>query len=100
MRNLEEISAKLKQFIEDNMQELIKLDETLEEQQAQLLAKEEEIEDVKLQIEYMAMLMCQLEDKLDVLLEERETLIKLIEESNMMKQKKNLCECEQDEEGK
>lgn len=55
MRNLEEISAKLKQFIEDNMQELIKLDETLEEQQAQLLAKEEEIEDVKLQLEYMSM---------------------------------------------
>ena len=100
MRNLEEISEKLKQFIEDNMQELIKLDETLEEQQAQLLAKEEEIEDVKLQLEYMSMLMCQLEDKLDVLFEERKVLVELIEESNMMKQKKNLCECEQDEEGK
>lgn len=100
MRNLEEISEKLKQFIEDNMQELIKLDETLEEQQTQLLAKEEEIEDVKLQLEYMAMLMCQLEDKLDVLLEERKILVELIEESKQMKQKNNLCECEQDKEGK
>lgn len=100
MKNLEEISAKLKQFIEDNMQELIKLDETLEEQEAQLLAKEEEIEDVKLQLEYMAMLICQLENKLDILLEEKNMLIELIEESKAMRQKKDLCECEQDEEGK
>ena len=39
MRNIEEISAKLKQFIDDNMQEIIKLDETLEEQEMQLIAK-------------------------------------------------------------
>jgi hypothetical protein len=100
MKNLEEISAKLKQFIEDNMQELIKLDETLEQQEAQLLAKEEEIEDVKLQLEYMAMLICQLENKLEVLLEEKNMLIELIEESKAMRQKKDLCECEQEEEGK
>jgi hypothetical protein len=100
MKNLEEISSKLKQFIEDNMQELIKLDETLEQQEAQLLAKEEEIEDVKLQLEYMAMLICQLENKLDVLLEEKNMLIELIEESKAMRQKKDLCECEQEEEGK
>ena len=100
MKNLEEISAKLKQFIEDNMQELIKLDETLEEQEAQLLAKEEEIEDVKLQLEYMAMLICQLENKLDVLLEEKNMLIELIEESKSLRQKKDLCECEQEDEGK
>lgn len=100
MKNLEEISAKLKQFIEDNMQELIKLDETLEQQEAQLLAKEEEIEDVKLQLEYMAMLICQLENKLDVLLEEKNMLIELIEESKSLRQKKDLCECEQEDEGK
>jgi hypothetical protein len=48
----------------------------------------------------MAMLICQLENKLDVLLEEKNMLIELIEESKAMRQKKDLCECEQEEEGK
>lgn len=100
MRNIEEISAKLKQFIDDNMQEIIKLDETLEEQEMQLIAKKEEIEEVKLQIEYMSILICQLEDKLDVLLEEQKILIELIEESKTMKQKNRLCECDNKDEEK
>ncbi len=98
MKNIEEIGAKLKQFIEDNMQELINLNESLTEQEQALVLKEEEIEDVKLQLEYMAMLMCQLEDKLDVLLEEHKVMLELIEENKMMLQKKHMCD--NDDEGK
>lgn len=74
MKDIEKIGEMLKQFISDTMVEANKLEEEIKQKKLERDAKDKEIEDVNLQLDYVAMLKLQLEEKLELLEQEREMI--------------------------
>ena len=83
MKELEKASGMLKQFMDMSMEEIKKLDAELGQKKLELEAKEKEIEDVMLQMDYVDMLRIELDEKLDILMQERAVLDLLVEEKEM-----------------
>ena len=80
MKDIEKIGTSLKQFIEESMVEANKLEEELEVKLQERADKDAEIEAAKQQLDYIEMLKIQLENKLEILEEERAIIQALIEE--------------------
>ena len=74
MKDLEKVSEMLKQFIQESMVEANKLDKELEAKKVERDAKYKEIDDVLAQMDYLDMIKSQLEQKLELLEEERAQL--------------------------
>ena len=70
MKNLENIGDLLKNFIDESMQDAIKLNDDLAAKKAEKEAKQKQIEEVQQQLDYIEMLRIQLEEKKEMLLEE------------------------------
>ena len=74
MKDLEKVSEMLKQFIEESIVAANKLDKELEAKKIEREAKYKEIDDVLAQMDYLDMIKLQLEQKLELLEEERTQL--------------------------
>ena len=74
MKDLEKVSEMLKQFIEESIVAANKLDKELEVKKIEREAKYKEIDDVLAQMDYLDMIKLQLEQKLELLEEERTQL--------------------------
>lgn len=90
MKDLEKVSAMLKQFIEESMVEANKLDKELEAKKAERDAKYKEIDDVLAQMDYLDMIKLQLEQKLELLEKERTQLDLDIDEKELMMRRNTL----------
>lgn len=90
MKDIEKIGEMLKQFIADSMVEANKLEEEIKQKKLERDAKDEEIEDVNLQLDYIAMLKLQLEEKLELLEQEREMIHCLVLEKEEEAKKNRL----------
>lgn len=89
MKDLEKVSEMLKQFIQESMVEANKLDKELEAKKIERDAKYKEIDDVLAQMDYLDMIKSQLEQKLELLEEERAQLdLEIDEKESMMKRNK------------
>lgn len=74
MKDLEKVSEMLKQFIEESIVAANKLDKELEAKKIEREAKYKEIDDVLAQMDYLDVIKLQLEQKLELLEEERAQL--------------------------
>lgn len=74
MKDLEKVSEMLKQFIEESIVAANKLDKELEAKKIEREAKYKEIDDVLAQMDYLDVIKLQLEQKLELLEEERARL--------------------------
>lgn len=74
MKDLEKVSEMLKQFIEESIVAANKLNKELEVKKIEREAKYKEIDDVLAQMDYLDMIKLQLEQKLELLEEERTQL--------------------------
>lgn len=74
MKDLEKVSEMLKQFIEESIVAANKLNKELEVKKIEREAKYKEIDDVLAQMDYLDMIKLQLEQKLELLEEERARL--------------------------
>ena len=83
MKDLEKVSTMLQQFIQESVVEVNKLDEELGLKKEEQAAKQKEIEDVQDQMNYLEMLKMQLQDKLELLEQEKAILDALVEEKEM-----------------
>ena len=83
MKDLEKVSAMLQQFIQESVVEVNKLDEELGLKKEEQAAKQKEIEDVQDQMNYLEMLKMQLQDRLELLEQEKVILDALVEEKEM-----------------
>jgi hypothetical protein len=90
MKDLEKVSAMLKQFIEESMVEANKLDKELEAKKVERVAKYKEIDDVLAQMDYLDMIKLQLEQKLELLEKERTQLDLDIDEKELMMKRNKL----------
>ncbi len=90
MKDLEKVGNMLKQFIEEAMVEANKIDEELAAKKVERDDKDKEIEDVRLQIDYLDMLRLQLEEKLELLEEERAIIDSLVLEREEMARRNRL----------
>ena len=90
MKDLEKVSAMLQQFIQESVVEVNKLDEELGLKKEEQAAKQKEIDDVQDQMNYLEMLKMQLQDKLDLLEQEKAILDALVEEKEMEVRKNKL----------
>ena len=90
MKDLEKVSAMLKQFIEESMVEANKLDKELEAKKIERDAKYKEIDDVLAQMDYLDMIKLQLEQKLELLEQERVQLDLEIDEKELMMKRNKL----------
>lgn len=90
MKDLEKVSAMLKQFIEESMVEANKLDKELEAKKVERDAKYKEIDDVLAQMDYLDMIKLQLEQKLELLEKERTQLDLDIDEKELMMRRNTL----------
>lgn len=90
MKDLEKVSAMLKQFIEESMVEANKLDKELEAKKVERDAKYKEIDDVLSQMDYLDMIKLQLEQKLELLEKERAQLDLEIDEKELMMKRNKL----------
>jgi hypothetical protein len=90
MKDLEKVSAMLKQFIEESMVEASKLDKELEAKKIERDAKYKEIDDVLAQMDYLDIIKSQLEQKLELLEEERAKLDLEIDEKELTMKRNKL----------
>ena len=90
MKDLEKVSAMLKQFIEESMVEANKLDKELEAKKVERDAKYKEIDDVLAQMDYLDMIKLQLEQKPELLEKERTQLDLDIDEKELMMKRNKL----------
>lgn len=90
MKDLEKVSAMLKQFIEESIVEANKLDKELEAKKVEREAKYKEIDDVLAQMDYLDMIKLQLEQKLELLEEERAQLDLEIDEKELAMKRNKL----------
>ena len=90
MKDLEKVSAMLKQFIEESMVEASKLDKELEAKKVERDAKYKEIDDVLAQMDYLDIIKSQLEQKLELLEEERAKLDLEIDEKELTMKRNKL----------
>ena len=90
MKDLEKVSAMLKQFIEESMVEANKLDKELEAKKVERDAKYKEIDDVLAQMDYLDMIKLQLEQKLELLEKEKTQLDLDINEKELMMKRNKL----------
>ena len=86
MKDLEKVSEMLKQFIEESIVAANKLNKELEVKKIEREAKYKEIDDVLAQMDYLDMIKLQLEQKLELLEEERAQLdLEIDEKESAMK---------------
>ena len=90
MKDLEKVSEMLKQFIQESMVEANKLDKELEAKKIERDTKYKEIDDVLAQMDYLDMIKSQLEQKLELLENERAKLDLEIDEKELIMKKNKL----------
>ena len=90
MKDLEKVSEMLKQFIEESIVAAKELDKELEAKRRERDAKYKEIEDVLAQMDYLDMIKLQLEQKLELLEEERTQLDLEIDEKELIMKRNKL----------